>query len=405
MIKLNQKIFERQMLMSDKKKNTTQKKANEKKKETIIICAIVIAVVALCVGLIVLVLRGGLSHGDENGTEGNTTSKNEQSSDSIYPAYKDADDVDTEGAYYNTTNTGVGTDVDMDKISSQIDAYDYSDFAKTDEVSDFVVIRIKNHGDIIVALREDIATDTVQNFKKLVSSGYYKDTIINKVTSTKIHGGIETTDKVKKDTDSIYGEFTANNYENNLLHKRGIISMARNSGADRNSTTSEFFIMYKDSADLDTYYPAFGFVAVGLDVVDEISNVNLTKDTQTEDKTRPATNVVIEDMFFVEPIKGTGLAVATKPTYKTIYYEVIIRDDDGDPVSGASIKLVDVTTGRVPVHTLTNSEGKVRFKLEPSEYRVYIVSANGYEFDETHAYALPAGTTGVTIKLSKISED
>lgn len=390
--------------MSDKKKNTSQKKVDKRKKELLLICAVVIAVVAICVALIVLVLHKDPSHGDGSGTENGTSSKNEQSTDSIYPVYGEAGDVDTEGAYYNTTNTGVGTDVDMEKVLTQVDAYKYSDFAKADGVTDFVVIRIKNRGDIIVALREDIATDTAQNFKKLVSNGYYRNTVINKVSSTKIHGGIETADKVKKTTDSIYGEFTANSYENNLLHKRGIISMARNSGADRNSATSEFFIMYKESADLDEYYPAFGFVLAGMDIVDAISNVNLTKDTQTNEKTRPATDVVIEDMFFVEPIKGTGLAVATEPTYKTIFYEIIIRDNEGNPVSGASIKLVDVTTGRVPVHTLTSTEGKARFKLAPSDYRAYVVSADGYEYDASHAYALPAGTTGVTIELNKKGE-
>lgn len=386
-------------------KNVSEKKQETKKNELIAICAVGIFIVAVCVALIALVLHSDHDHGDgTSGTESVTTQTPEQSGNDGYPTYVNASDVDTEGAYYNTTNTGVGVDVSMEKVEAQINAYKYTSFAKTDKTSDFVVIRVKNHGDIIVALREDVATDTVKNFKKLVSSGYYSDTIINKVSATKIHGGIETVDKVKKETDSIYGEFTANNYENNLLHKRGIISMARSNGADRNSATSEFFIMYDDSADLDTYYPAFGFVVAGLDVVDSISKVNLRQDSPNEEKTRPATDVVIQEMFFVEPIKGTGIAVATEPTYKTIFYEVIIQDEEKNPVAGASLKLVDVTTGRVPVYTVTNSSGKVRFKLAPSEYRVYIVSASGYDFDESHAYALPAGTTGVTITLKKSAE-
>jgi peptidyl-prolyl cis-trans isomerase B (cyclophilin B) len=66
----------------------------------------------------------------------------------------------------------------------------------------------------------------------------------------------------------IVGEFSSNGIENNLSHKRGVISMAR--ATDMNSASSQFFIVHKDSAFLDGNYAAFGHVTEGIEVVDKI---------------------------------------------------------------------------------------------------------------------------------------
>lgn len=67
---------------------------------------------------------------------------------------------------------------------------------------------------------------------------------------------------------TIVGEFKANGYENNLSHKRGVISMARSQAPD--SASSQFFICHADSDFLDGQYAAFGIVTEGLDVVDAV---------------------------------------------------------------------------------------------------------------------------------------
>ncbi len=56
---------------------------------------------------------------------------------------------------------------------------------------------------------------------------------------------------------------------NDVLHKRGIVSMAR--GTDPNSASSQFFIVVKDSTFLDHQYTAFGEVVSGMDVADKIA--------------------------------------------------------------------------------------------------------------------------------------
>ena len=69
---------------------------------------------------------------------------------------------------------------------------------------------------------------------------------------------------------SIPGEFTANGFENNLKHERGVLSMAR--AADPNSAGSQFFIMTTTSPHLDGQYASFGKVTEGMEVADRIVN-------------------------------------------------------------------------------------------------------------------------------------
>ena len=67
---------------------------------------------------------------------------------------------------------------------------------------------------------------------------------------------------------SIKGEFTSNGFKNELLHERGVISMARSFMPD--SQGSQFFIMTQRAPHLDGEYAAFGRVIEGMDEVDKI---------------------------------------------------------------------------------------------------------------------------------------
>ena len=71
--------------------------------------------------------------------------------------------------------------------------------------------------------------------------------------------------------DLIPGEFTSNRFKNDLLHKRGVLSMAR--AMDPNSAGSQFFIMVEDAPHLDGQYAGFGKVTEGMDVADKIVSV------------------------------------------------------------------------------------------------------------------------------------
>ena len=82
---------------------------------------------------------------------------------------------------------------------------------------------------------------------------------------------------------NITGEFVANGYEdNNLKHEAGVISMARSDYSSwgyteqgYNSAGCQFFITTEANSGLDGLYAAFGKVIEGMDIVEEISNLEV----------------------------------------------------------------------------------------------------------------------------------
>ncbi len=127
-------------------------------------------------------------------------------------------------------------------------------------------------GDIILELDPNAAPITVENFTKLVSSGFYTGLNFHRVIENfMIQGGApKDTDTTKYQT--IKGEFSSNGVNNPILHERGVISMAR---ADApNSASTQFFIVHKTSPHLDGKYAAFGKVISGMDLVDGIATMS-----------------------------------------------------------------------------------------------------------------------------------
>ena len=190
-------------------------------------------------------------------------------------------------------------EVNMDEIKSEINSFKASDFTETAEVTDYVKITVKDYGEIVLRLRPDVAPKTVENFQKLVKEGHYSDKIFHRVIQNFMiqGGGFDTTGK-QHEVASIKGEFSANGVENNLLHVRGVISMARTS-ISMDSASNQFFICDATKPHLDTQYAAFGYVLAGMDVVDAIAAVK----TSGGDENKPLTDVVIEKVTFVEPTK------------------------------------------------------------------------------------------------------
>ena len=133
-----------------------------------------------------------------------------------------------------------------------------------------VVLHIKEYGDITLELYPDKAPETVANFVKLVSEGFYSGLIFHRVIrGFMIQGGGMDEGFNQKPAKSIKGEFRSNGWNNPISHKRGVISMARSMMPD--SAGSQFFIMHDDAPYLDGEYAAFGHVVNGIEVVDEIA--------------------------------------------------------------------------------------------------------------------------------------
>ena len=132
------------------------------------------------------------------------------------------------------------------------------------------VITVKDYGDIKLVLDGDTAPITVKNFVELAKSGFYDGLTFHRIIKGfMIQGGDPKGDGTGGSDKTIRGEFSKNGVENNISHKRGVISMARSQ--DNNSASSQFFIMHKDGDYLDGSYAAFGHVTDGMDVVDKIA--------------------------------------------------------------------------------------------------------------------------------------
>ena len=131
-------------------------------------------------------------------------------------------------------------------------------------------IEIENYGTVAVELDGDTAPITVQNFMDLANAGFYDGLTFHRIIDGfMIQGGDPEGNGTGGSGKNIPGEFTANGYDNNISHVKGVISMAR--AQDPDSASSQFFIMVAEAPHLDGQYAAFGHVTSGQDVVDKIA--------------------------------------------------------------------------------------------------------------------------------------
>ena len=158
--------------------------------------------------------------------------------------------------------------------------------------------KMENGGVIRLELDASAAPITVQNFEKLVRSGFYDGLTFHRVIpGFMIQGGCPEGTGRGGPGWHIKGEFSANGVNNPIRHKRGVISMARSGLPD--SAGSQFFIMHGDAPHLDGQYAAFGHVVEGMDVVDEIAAAT------TDAADYPRVPIVIQSMYVVEDAPKT----------------------------------------------------------------------------------------------------
>ena len=154
------------------------------------------------------------------------------------------------------------------------------------------VIEMENGKQIKLELYPDVAPITVENFEKLVNDGFYNGLTFHRVISGfMIQGGCPLGNGTGNSGTHIKGEFLANGVVNELKHTRGVLSMAR--AMDKNSASSQFFIMHEDAPHLDGQYAAFGKVVEGIEVVDEIAAC------ETDFGDKPLTPVVMKSVKMV----------------------------------------------------------------------------------------------------------
>lgn len=142
-----------------------------------------------------------------------------------------------------------------------------------------VTIEMENGKTITAELFPEIAPNTVNNFISLIKKGFYEGLTFHRVIyGFMLQGGCPEGTGMGGPGYSIKGEFSGNGFKNELKHTEGVLSMARSMMPD--SAGSQFFIMHKAAPHLDGQYAAFGKVTDGMDVVNEIAEV----DTDFSDK-------------------------------------------------------------------------------------------------------------------------
>ena len=150
-----------------------------------------------------------------------------------------------------------------------------------------VTITMEDGSVMKAELYPQVAPNTVNNFISLINKHFYDGVIFHRVIKNfMLQGGDPDGTGMGGPGYSIKGEFTNNDFKNDLKHTAGVLSMARTMIPD--SAGSQFFIMHKDAPHLDGEYAAFGKIIEGMDVVNAIA------ETKTGFSDRPVKDQVMK---------------------------------------------------------------------------------------------------------------
>jgi len=169
--------------------------------------------------------------------------------------------------------------IEEDVVLTELPYYDY-----LSETNPVVTITVEGMGVMTLELFPTLAPNTVDNFISYIQSESYTDSIFHRVIENfVIQGGI-----VENTQCSIDGEFESNGFTNDLSHYRGVLSMARTK--EKDSATSQFFIVHHDYPNLDENYATFGGLTSGFNVLDFIAGIT------TGSADNPLKDIVIESI-------------------------------------------------------------------------------------------------------------
>jgi cyclophilin family peptidyl-prolyl cis-trans isomerase len=119
-------------------------------------------------------------------------------------------------------------------------------------------------GNIVIALRSDLAPQHVARVKELAAKGFYDGVIFHRVIADFMAqtGDPTGTGTGGSELPDLPAEFTDTPYV------RGTVGAARTN--DPNSANSQFFITFDETPFLNGQYTVWGQVVEGMDVVDKI---------------------------------------------------------------------------------------------------------------------------------------
>ena len=130
-------------------------------------------------------------------------------------------------------------------------------------------ITLDNDKEIVIDLFEQDAPNTVANFEKLVSDGFYDGLTFHRVIAGFVaQGGCPNGNGMGGPGYTIKCEINPNK------HERGTLAMAH---AGRDTGGSQFYICYQPQPHLDGQHTVFGKVAQGMEYVDELRGGSVMK--------------------------------------------------------------------------------------------------------------------------------
>ena len=128
------------------------------------------------------------------------------------------------------------------------------------EATEHVAISIEGYNETIhVELYGNDAKETVAQFKKLVDEKYFNGKAFLSLSDNLLYFGNEKAD---------FGENGIKDEFNEIAMRKGIIALSKGEG--ENSGKEQFFIVTKNSTDLNGKYTAFAKITGGMSVIEDI---------------------------------------------------------------------------------------------------------------------------------------
>ena len=196
------------------------------------------------------------------------------------------------------------------------------------KVGDTVAVLHTNYGDIAMSFFPKYAPKGVENFQTLAKEKKYNNSIFHRVIKKFMIQGGDYTNGDGSGGESCWGKEFENECVDELKNIRGAVAYA-NSGPDTNG--SQFFINLTKNAHLDGDYTVFGQVFAGMDVVDLISNCEVTVNSGGESSS-PVNEVKLESVEITKYTKNmeNSLKSATDP-YEGVKSTTANSEDSDEP--------------------------------------------------------------------------
>ena len=178
-----------------------------------------------------------------------------------------------------------------------------------DQMKHTAVLINTSEGSFMIELYPEDAPNTVNNFLKLIKSGYYDGVVFHRIIPNfMIQTGDPNTIGPNSNRD-LWGQggpgYTIDEEFNTIQHDRGIVSMARMQHP--NSAGSQFFIVHKDNNQLDAQYTVFGRLVPGTHSIAALDNI-AGLPTNNKDQPIDASRATIISTSIIEGFSASGFS-------------------------------------------------------------------------------------------------